>query len=132
MHFVEIAESRAPRVHEMDARVAGARRKRLDLYPASDERAHDVAVHRRVVETRPAVAQRDQRAEDRATRPARARIALLIMTLVLLEKREQALEMLGDRRTRTKRAQLAHDLAQHVAGAKRPFHATAQRIAGFP
>src|SRR5262245_29339207 len=131
MRLVEITESRAPRVHQMDAGIPGPWCECLNLYPAPDERSHDVAVDRRVVETRPAVAQRDQRAEDRATRSACARIALL-MPLVLLEKREQTFEMLGDRRTRTKRTQFAHNLAQHVSGAKCPFHATAHWIAGFP
>src|SRR5690349_23206809 len=131
MGLVEIAESRAPRVDEMDARVAGSRRERLDLDPASDERGHDLAVDGAVVETRPAVAQRHQRAEDRATRPTRARVALLL-PFVFLEKREQTFEMLGDRRSRTKRTQLAHDLAEQVTGAKRSFHAAAYRIARLP
>ena len=70
MRLVEISESRAPRVHEMDAGIAGPWRERLDPYPTADERGHDVAVYRRVVEARPAVAQRNQRAEDCATCPA--------------------------------------------------------------
>ena len=67
MRLVEIAESRTPRVHQMNTGVAGPRRERLDFNRAADERGHDVAVHGRVVETRPAIAQCDQRPEDRAS-----------------------------------------------------------------
>ena len=65
---VEVAESRAPRIDEVDAGIAGARRKRLPLDPAANQRRDDVAVHGRGVEARPRVAQGDERAEDRAAR----------------------------------------------------------------
>ena len=39
MRLVEVAESRAPRVDQMDTGVAGPRRERLDFNPAADSAA---------------------------------------------------------------------------------------------
>ena len=67
MRLVELAKSCAPRVHQVNAGVAGARRERLAPNPAADQCRNDIAVHRRIVETRPSVAQCEEGAENRAS-----------------------------------------------------------------
>ena len=129
MRLVEVAESRAPRIHQMNAGVAGARRERLHFDPPADQRGHDIAVHGRVVETRPAVAQRDERPEDRAARAARATVdspgrVLLFGLVVRRQESQKTREMLGagagDRsgissRTRSRRTSPARSAAPRPA-----------------
>ena len=120
LYVVEFAEPRAFRVEQVDTGVAAAWRKRLRFDAAPHHRGNLVELGDGSVEPAVGVAKRAQQPEDRAARaqlPRAKRIVRSRQCAVPGEKREQPIEVRGNRVARPQRCQLARDGEQRDSAA---------------
>ena len=119
MYGIEVAKPCAVGIDQVYASVAGPRRKRVRLDPASNDRRNSIEIDRECVELRIRVAQARERVEDGATTAHLSGARGIVrtgQTLVASEKRQEVVEMRAARRKRTQRLQFACNFSHDRCG----------------